>query len=218
MRFRLSAPLVRGLFLLAVMVGLAGGCGRDKPRQTVLPAGASVLAIGDSVTYGTGAATGKDYPSQLAALTGWVIHNQGVPGDTTAGVGKRIEAALGETRPALVLLEIGGNDFLHRTPDGEVKEGLRDIVRLIRSKDIPVMLIAVPQFSPLGAMLGRLPDAMLYVELGREESVPVVRDVLGDALADETLRADAIHPNEAGYRLMAEGIADALARSGFHRR
>lgn len=204
--------------VLATLFVLLGGCGREKPRQSVIPPGASVLAIGDSVTYGTGAETGRDYPTQLATITGWAIHNHGIPGDTAAGVNDRIVAALTETQPVLVLLEIGGNDFLRKTPDAEIKERIRAILRQIRSQGIPVVLVAVPQFSPLAAVLGRLPDAPLYAELSKEENVTVVRDVLADVLSEGDLKVDAIHPNGAGYQRMAEGIADALTRSGFYRR
>lgn len=212
-RYRALLPVV-----LATLLVLCGGCGREESRQSAVPPGASVLAIGDSVTFGTGAATGEDYPAQLSAITGWAIHNHGIPGDTAAGVNDRVAAALAETRPALVLLEIGGNDFLRRKPEAEVKEQVRAILKQIRSRDIPVVLVAVPQFSPLGAILGRLPDAPLYAELGKEENVAVVSDVLADVLSEDTLKADAIHPNGAGYRRMAEGIADGLTRSGHFRR
>ncbi len=204
--------------VLATLLVLLGGCGGEAPRLPAIPPGASVLAIGDSVTFGTGATTGQDYPTQLSAITGWAIHNHGIPGDTAAGVNERIAAALAETGPALVLLEIGGNDFLRRKPEAEVKEQIRASLKQIRSKDIPVVLVAVPQASPLGALLGRLPDAPLYAELGHEENVAVVRDVLADVLSEEALRADAIHPNGAGYRRMAEGIAEALTRAGYLRR
>jgi acyl-CoA hydrolase len=206
----------RFLVVLSALLVLLGGCGREG-KQSTIPRGASVLAIGDSVTFGTGAEKGQDFPTRLAAKTGWTIHNYGVPGDTTAGVGDRITAAMAETQPALVLLEIGGNDFLKRTPEAEVKERLRAILKQIRSQGIPVVLIAVPQFSPLGAVLGRLPDAPLYAELGKEEQVAVVSDVLGDVLSENNLKADAIHPNGAGYQQMAEGIADALTRAGYYR-
>lgn len=203
--------------VLAVLFVLLGGCGK-KPGQSAIPPGASVLAIGDSVTFGTGAGTGMDYPSQLAAITGWIIHNHGIPGDTTTGVNERIAAAMSDTKPVLVLLEIGGNDFLRRTSEAEVKERIRATLQQIRSHGIPVVLVAVPQFSPLGAVLGRLPDAPLYAELAREENVAVVPDVLSDVLSEDELKADAIHPNAAGYKRMAEGIADRLTRSGHYRR
>lgn len=202
---------------LTVLFVLLGGCGKD-PRPSAIPPGASVLAIGDSVTFGTGAETGMDYPSQLAAITGWIIHNHGIPGDTAIGVNERIAAAMTDTKPMLVLLEIGGNDFLRRTPEAEVKERIRAILKQIHSHGIPVVLVSVPQFSPLGAVLGRLPDAPLYAELAREENVAVVPDVLSDVLSEDDLKTDAIHPNGAGYKRMAEGIADRLTRLGRYRR
>jgi len=202
--------------LLAVLLILLGACGKDD-KQSAIPPGASVLAIGDSVTFGTGAGKGQDFPAQLAVMTRWTIHNHGIPGDTAAGVNERIAASLAETQPTLVLLEIGGNDFLRQTPETEVKERIRAIIKQIRSQGIPVVLVAVPQFSPLGAVLGRLPDAPLYAELGREEQVAVVPDVLGDVLSENELKADAIHPNGAGYKRMAEGIADGLTRAGYYR-
>lgn len=213
----LRSPALSAIILAALLVFL-GGCGREPPRQSSLPPGAAVLAIGDSITHGTGAGKGMDYPARLAAITGWSIHNHGVPGDTAAGVEERIDAALDDTRPALVLLEIGGNDFLRKAPEAEVKERIRATLQRIRSRGILVALIAVPQFSPLGAVLGRLPDAPLYAELAREENVAVVPDVLADVLSEDELKADAIHPNGAGYQRMAEGVADALTRSGFYRR
>ncbi len=212
----IRTPVLLSIFLAALLAFL-GGCGQEKPRQPSIPSGAAVLAIGDSITYGTGAEKGMDYPARLAFITGWSIHNHGIPGDTAAGVNERIAAALNDTQPVLVLLEIGGNDFLRKTPEAEVKERIRATLKQIQLRGIPVALVAVPQFSPLGAVLGRLPDAPLYAELAREENVAVVRDVLADVLSEGELKADAIHPNGPGYQKMAEGVADALTRSGFYR-
>src|SRR5690606_3482776 len=116
------AANVASLALLAILLS---ACGRA-PEHAPLPPGSSVLALGDSVTYGTGAAEGEDYPSRLAVISGWDIHNHGVPGDTSAGAKTRVAQALAETQPQLVILEIGGNDFLRRRPEAEVKENIRD--------------------------------------------------------------------------------------------
>ena len=199
--------------LIAALLLLGSGCGR-KPQFPPVPEGSSVLAIGDSVTFGTGAGSGQDYPSQLARRTGWAIKNHGVPGDTSAGVRDRIEEALTESNPALVLLEIGGNDFLRRTPGAEVKANIRVILQQVKSRGIPVVLIAVPQFSPIGAAVGSLPDAPLYAELAKEEAVPLIPDVFADVLSDRRLKSDPIHPNAEGYQAMAEGMAKALAGMG----
>ena len=65
-----------GLLLL-----LLAGCDRPLKLQPI-PPGASVVALGNSVTFGTGAPTGEDWPTRLAQKTGWQITNAGVPGDT----------------------------------------------------------------------------------------------------------------------------------------
>lgn len=204
--------LPRGILLLLVLACLAG-CGKA-PRLAALPAGSVVLAFGDSVTHGTGAAPGEDYPARLAVLTGWDVRNHGVPGDTAQAARARIAAALEETQPALVLLEIGGNDFLRQRKESQVREDIRAILAAVRAQRIPVVLIAVPGFSPLGAAVGRLSDSPIYETLAAEEKLPLVANVFTDVLSNPALKADAIHPNAHGYRRLAEGIAAALRETG----
>lgn len=202
----------RGILLLLVLLCLAG-CS-ETPRLAALPAGSVVLAFGDSVTHGTGAAPGEDYPARLAVLTGWDVRNHGVPGDTAQAARARIAAALEETQPALVLLEIGGNDFLRQRKESQVREDIRAILAAVRAQRIPVVLIAVPGFSPLGAAVGRLSDSPIYETLAAEEKLPLVANVFTDVLSNPALKADAIHPNAHGYRRLAEGIAAALRETG----
>ena len=59
-----------------------GACSRAPIRGRPVPPGASVLAVGDSLTHGTGATPETSYPAVLAGLTGWQVTNAGVPGDT----------------------------------------------------------------------------------------------------------------------------------------
>lgn len=206
----------RRRWLFAVLAGLATGlaaCHR-KPRLAPLPAGTRVLAFGDSVTYGTGAPPGQGWPEQLAQLSGWQISNGGVPGDT-AGAGKgRIKALLDETQPRLVIVEIGGNDFLRHRPLATVKEDLRDILRTIRNSGAQAILIAVPEPSVLGILSRRPSDSPLYKELAEEENVPVIEHVFADILAQPNLHADPIHPNAEGYRQMAAAMAVRLREIG----
>lgn len=206
--------LLAGALSLTLLA--ASGCGR-KVGYSTIPRGASVLAFGDSVTHGTGAARGEDWPSQLAALSGWQIHNHGIPGDTAANAKHRIAAALEETQPALVIVELGGNDFLRRQPEAAVKEDLRSIVQAARGAGRPVVLVAVPRLSILGAAVGALSDAPLYAELAGEENLVLVEDVFADTLSTPELRADAIHPNAEGYRRLSDGIAATLREAGLLR-
>lgn len=195
--------------------GLAA-CGKPA-KLPAIAAGSSVLAFGDSVTYGTGAGRDEDWPSLLARRTGWQIANAGRPGDTAEAAHNRLPAALDEHTPALVIIELGGNDFLRRRPARAVKEDLRRLIRTARGSGAHVVLVAVPEFSLLGVVARRPSDSPIYAELGEEEAVPVIDDVFSDILGRPELCADQIHPNADGYRQMAAGIHAALSGMGLSR-
>ena len=210
------SPFRRRLLQCCALLHLLAACDR-KTKLAALPAGSTVLAFDDSVTYGTGAQPGEDWPTLLAAASGWKIINAGVPGDTADAGKERIRGLLEAQRPALVIVEIGGNDFLRRRPAAVVKEDVQSIVRQWKVAGVQVVLVAVPELSLLGALTRRPDDAALYAEIGRDEQVPVIADVFSEILGKPELCADQIHPNAAGYRKMAEGIAAALRRFGLLR-
>ena len=184
------------------------------PVATVVAPGASVLAFGDSVTYGTGAAPGEDWPTRLAESTGWQIVNAGIPGDTAENGRERLGALLDEHRPALVIIEIGGNDFLRHRPAAAVKEDLRSMIRAARATRAQVALVAVPELSLLGAVTGKPKDSPIYRALADEEKVPLIASVFANVLAQPELCADRIHPNANGYRQMASQMHAALTEAG----
>ena len=173
-----------------------------------------MVAFGDSVTFGTGAAPGEDWPTHLAAATGWQMVNAGVPGDTALAAQGRLPALLAQHSPALVIIEIGGNDFLRRRSGAEVKADIRRLLQAAKGSGAQVVLVAVPAFSVMAAVAGRPSDAPLYAELAEEERVALVPDVFSDLLGDPALRADPIHPNAAGYRQMAQGLHQRLKALG----
>ena len=82
---------------LALIIAGAGlpGCSR-KPATQPVPAGATVLALGDSLTSGVGASADTAYPTLLAARTGWNVINAGVSGNTSAQALERLPALLQE--------------------------------------------------------------------------------------------------------------------------
>lgn len=208
--------LMRRRRFIAVLVALtsASAC-RKAPRQPPVARGELVLAFGDSVTFGTGAAPGEDWPTRLATLSGWRIVNAGVPGDTAENGPVRLAPLLAEHRPALVIVELGGNDFLRRRPAAAVKDDLRRIIHLVRHAGSRVVLIGVPELSLLAVVAGKPGDAPLYRELAEEENVPLIPDVFSEVLSRPELCADRIHPNAAGYRQMADGLFAELQRLGF---
>jgi len=212
-RIGYSAGMRLYRFAAVLLVATLAACG-DSLRFEPFPAGTVVLAFGDSVTYGTGAGRGEDYPSRLAELTGWQVRNAGVPGDTAQAATGRIADAIAETGAALVIIELGGNDFLRRRSAADVKEDLRTIIRRARDAGVLPVVVAVPQLSIFGAVTGRLTDSPIYAELSEEEQVLLIEDVFAEVLSDVSLRSDPIHPNAEGYRVLAAGIAEGLERAG----
>lgn len=200
--------------LFAFMVGgLLPACS-DRTIYEALPVDAVVIAFGDSVTAGIGAGPGKDYPGRLAELTGMKVVNAGISGDTARAAGSRLGPLLAAELPDLVIVELGGNDFLRQTPAPTVKEFLREMIREAQASGAVVALVAVPRLSLLRATVGALSDSPIYAELAEEEGVLLVPDVFSEILSDSSLRADEIHPNAEGYQRLARGIAAVLVDRG----
>jgi len=193
--------------ILVLVVALAAGCG-DKAKLSRLPGDAVVLAFGDSLTHGTGAAENESYPAQLEKLIGRRVVRAGVPGEVTAQALERLPAALDEHAPRLLLLCIGGNDFLRRLGNQQAEANVRAMVRLARGRGVDVMLIGTPQpgFS--------VTPPEFYAGIAREFALPYEEGIIGEVLRDPSLKSDQIHPNARGYRLIAERVAAGLRKSG----
>lgn len=206
-----------GAFGAAVaMLPALSACSARKPvRGQPVAAGATVLALGDSLTHGTGAgAEQASYPAVLARLTGWRVINAGVPGDTSAMALARTPALLEEIRPALVLLGIGGNDFLRRMDEGAVRANLQRIIERARAAGAQLLLIAVPRPTLAARFTGSLTDHPMYGELAEALRLPLHRQGWAEVLGDERLRSDAIHANAAGYEQFARGLVATARAAG----
>jgi len=199
--------------IAAAALLLLAAC-EEPARYDPLPGGSIVLAFGDSVTHGTGAAPGEDYPSVLAELTGWNVINAGVPGDLARDAVGRLPDLLQQHQPALVIIELGGNDFLRKRPAARVKAELQQMLTTVQDSGAIPALVAVPRLSLLRARTGTLKDAALYEELAEESGVLLIPDVFSDTLSDPALSADPIHPNARGYRELSEAIHRELLKAG----
>lgn len=220
MSVRDSTPVIstrrtwlRALAAAAVLTA----CGRKPPPARAVPAGAVVLALGDSITFGTGANPEAAYPAVLAQLTGWQVVNAGVPGDTSAQALARTPGLLSQHAPQLVLLGIGGNDLLRRLPEADIRLNIRQIVAQSQAAGAQVMLIAVPRPSLAAATLGSLTDHPLYAELADELRLPLQRQGWSEVLSDERLRSDAIHANAQGYEQFARSLVATARATGLLR-
>jgi lysophospholipase L1-like esterase len=181
---------------------------KKTPGIAKFPSDAVVLAFGDSITYGTGAAPAESYPSVLAGLIGRNVVNAGVPGETTAVAKQRLAATLDEHRPALMLLCLGGNDILQRQDKAQTVSNLKEMIAVAKSRGVAIVLIGVPKLE-----FG-LKVPALYREIARENDIPLERKALKRILSKSSLKSDEIHPNTAGYRLLAESVAKLLRKSG----
>ena len=182
-------------------------CG-ERPKLERLPASAVVLAFGDSLTFGTGAAEAESYPAQLESLIGRRVVGAGIPGEVTAQALARLPAALDEHAPRLLILCIGGNDFLRRLGNAQAERNVRAMVQLAKSRGINVLLIGTPE-------PGLLPSPpAFYAAVAKDLGVPYEDGVITEVLKDASLKSDPIHPNARGYRLIAERLAARLKKSG----
>lgn len=193
--------------LLCCLLLLLAACG-ERAKLPKLPAQGVVLAFGDSLTYGTGATPETSYPSVLGQLIGHPITNAGVPGNTTAEGLARLDETLTEQRPALLILCLGGNDFLQRRPENETVANLRSMLSLAQNRKIPVLLVATPKPSLSLAV----PD--FYRQLAEEYHVPLEDEALSRILGKARLKSDPVHPNAEGYHELAEAITKKLRKTG----
>jgi lysophospholipase L1-like esterase len=175
------------------------------PRLT---SDAVILAFGDSLTFGTGAAPTKSYPAILERLVGRRVVNAGVPGEVTEEGLSRLSEVLEREKPALLILCHGGNDLLRRLNQQQIANNLRAMIRLARERGVVVVIIAVP-FAGIA-----LSPPPFYREIATEMKVPVEENALTTVLSDGSLKSDYIHPNAAGYSRLAESIAALLKKSG----
>lgn len=189
-----------GLAVLAALWSLRSGT-PDAAKPT---AGEQVIAFGDSLVEGVGASTGHDVVSLLSARVGVPIVNAGRSGDTTGRALARLDSAVLSRSPRVVIVVLGGNDVLRRVPHEESFANLGAIVGGIRSRGAAVILV--------GLSVGVVTDAYGkgYEDLARRTSSGLVPDVLAGILGHPDLMADQIHPNDRGYRMMADRIEPVL--------
>ena len=209
---RLGAAL--GITSSAVLLG---ACGKKAASASAIPAGATVLALGDSLTQGVGASAETSFPALLAERSGWKVVNAGVSGETSSQIAARLPALLEEHHPALVVLCAGGNDWLRRNSAQAAQTEIARMLQLCKSQGVPVLLVAVPEMSLGAALTGRLKDHPIYADLAKAEKVPLLADAWSEVLGNSAMRADQVHANAAGYARFTELLVGELKSTGFLR-
>jgi lysophospholipase L1-like esterase len=134
------------------------------------------------------------------------VLNAGVSGDTTESATARLEPDVLSKDPRIVIIGLGGNDFLQGVPLSTTEAGLRAIVRKIQGAGAMVVVLGFT-FPSLNANY----DDM-YARVAREEGCLLIPKLLKGILSDPRLKSDEIHPNAAGYDLMAERVSGPLRK------
>lgn len=161
------------------------------------------VAFGDSLTAGFGASSGNDYPTLLSAKIGRKILNKGVPGETTDNAMNRLEEIV-RLQPRVVLLCLGGNDGLLQLSMEKTFANLSTIIDRLQADGSFVVLIGIRSASVSDRY------ASHFKKLAKEKHVLFVTNILSGILGTPNLMSDYVHPNEDGYKAIAERLAKIL--------
>jgi acyl-CoA thioesterase-1 len=171
--------------------------------------------LGDSLTAGLGLDTNNSFPALIQQRLknegiDYTVVNAGVSGDTSAGGLRRLEWALAEGEPRILIVALGGNDGLRGLPPAELQRNLADIIEQGQKRGLTVILAgmeAPPNYGPdyTAAFRGT------YQDLAKKYNVRLVPFLLQGVAGDPALnQSDGIHPNERGARIVADTVWNAL--------
>jgi acyl-CoA thioesterase-1 len=161
-----------------------------------------ILVLGDSLSAAYGIRLEQGWVALLqkrleAKGYGHRVVNASSSGETTGGALARLPRALATHRPAVVVIELGGNDGLRGLPVAEVRANFEGLIRLSRESGAKVLLIGMrvpPNYGP--AYARAFHD--LYGDLATRHRLPLVPFFLdGIALDESLMQDDGLHPNAA---------------------
>ena len=137
---------------------------------------------------------------------GYEVVNSSISGDTTSGGLARLPRILELHQPAIVIIELGGNDGLRGQPVGNLRTNLATIIELTQHHGARPILTGIqipPNYGPsyTDALAG------VYPQLAVEFDVPLVEFLMENvALDTDLMQADGVHPNARGNDVMLENV------------
>jgi acyl-CoA thioesterase-1 len=186
--------------LCAVLLVLALGANAAPPKPA---AGAPIVVLGDSLSSA----------HRIAPEAGWVhlleqrlkadgdhraIVNASISGETTAGGLARLPQLLADSKPALVVVELGANDGLRGLPLAEIQANLEKILEAIRDAGARSVLLGVELPINYGPQY-RDGLRQMYRDLSGKFNAPLLPFLLdGVALDPKLMQDDGLHPKAEG--------------------
>ena len=169
------------------------------------PPNNTIVAFGDSLVQGIGATEGNDFVSKLSSLVGLPITNLGVSGNTTSDGLARLNQVT-ELKPGIVILLLGGNDYLKRVPVEQTFANLNQMITTLQENGAVVVLLGVR-----GGLLSDNFDK--HFENLSKRGVLFVPNVLDGLINNRELMSDQVHPNDRGYEIIAAKIYPVLKKA-----
>ena len=177
-------------------------CGDAK--LTLIPHNATILAYGDSLTYGKGVEEEQSYPSVLADLSNREVINAGISGETTKQGLARLARVLEESDPHLMILLEGGNDILRNQNLSQTKQNLASMIEMAQSQGVQVLLIGVPEKKLFSN------SAKIFPELAEQYELVFEGKLIASLLRSPEYKSDSVHFNKLGYEKLAQSIYQLL--------
>ena len=189
---------------MAVLLAL----GADRPQADQHT---TVLVLGDSISAAYGIQRDEGWVALLQdRLAGigpdYRVVNASISGDTTGGGLARLPAALATHDPALVIIELGGNDGLRGYPVTSIERNLRQLVELASADDREVLLVGM-QIPPNYGHRYTGAFQNLFQEVAADQGVAVVTSFLaGVGVEPSLMQDDGIHPNAKAQPLLLDAL------------
>ncbi len=175
----------------------------------------SILVLGDSLSAAYGIPRNRGWVALLEERLkrerpDYIVVNASISGETSGGGRARLKPLLEKHRPAVMILELGGNDGLRGMPATQIRTNLTAIIREAQTSGARVLLVGVKMPPNYGEVYSQSFEAV-FRELARTHSIALVPFLLEDfADKPEFFLADRLHPSEAAQPLMLERVWPAL--------
>jgi acyl-CoA thioesterase-1 len=204
----------RRVFLAAASLAVALVVGAPAPL-TAQSAAPTLVVVGDSISAGYGLPAGAGWVDLLAARLkerGYPqrVVNASITGDTTAGGRARLPALLKQHRPAIVVVELGGNDGLRGGDLKATRENLDAMVTAIQHAGAKALIVGMRLPPNYGPAYTREFET-LYMAVSNAHKAPLLPyffDGIGEH--NDLFQPDRIHPTAAAQSRLLDNVWPVL--------